>query len=59
MERLTERDRSGRAYIKTPPVQRGGVFRGQTQQTIQKLIERLAAYEDSGTEPEAVQQRKV
>ena len=57
MERLTERDAAGRAYMVMPPVQRGGVFRGNTQKTMQKLIERLAAYEDKGMAPEEIPQR--
>lgn len=55
MDRLTERDAEGRAYMVTPPVQRGGVFRGNTQKTLQKVIERLAAYEDTGAEPAEIQ----
>ena len=51
MERLTKRDGSGRAYIVTPPVQRGGVFRGTTQELMQQAIERLAAYEDCRLDP--------
>ena len=57
MDRLTERDAAGRAYMVTPTVQRGGVFRGKAQQTMQKAIERLAAYEDSGMAPEEIPQR--
>lgn len=57
MVRLTERDAEGRAYMVTPPVQRGGVFRGNTQKTLQKVIERLAAYEDMGAEPMEIPQR--
>lgn len=55
MDRLTERDAEGRAYMVTPPVQRGGVFRGNTQKTLQQVIERLAAYEDTGAEPMEIQ----
>lgn len=57
MDRLTERDAAGRAYMVTPPVQRGGVFRGNTQKTMQQVIDRLAAYEDSGAEPDEILQR--
>ena len=57
MKRLTERDAAGRAYMVTPPVQRGGVFQGSTQKTMQKMIERLAAYEDRGLAPEEIPQR--
>ena len=48
MERLTDRGYKGRAFMKEP-------VENEEERTVE-IIDRLAAYEDSGLEPEEMKQ---
>lgn len=56
-ERLTDRTGSGQVYlIEGPEEDMYGYYTGKGLKQIENVIDRLAAYEDSGMSPEQVQE---